>query len=303
MTQDGKHGVYISLVLVQVFFGINYLASKIALTELEPRALAAFRVAGAAVALTVIARLSGARWPTGRRLLTQLGLLSLIGIIANQILFIEGLARTTPTHSALIVTTIPVSTLVFAVLAGRERVTIQRLLAFGVALFGVVLVIQPWVDQGSSVSVLGDLLTLANAISFALFLAASKPVLARTDPLAATAVLMIFGSIGIGFIGIPQIMSIEFAAVSPRTWLLLGYIILFPTAAAYWLQYRALTRIDSSVVASFIYLQPVIATGLSVVFLGDRPDRWVLTGGTLIFMAVWLTLRGPAPVRQQVPTG
>jgi len=288
-----KRQVYASLVLVQVFFGLHYLASKVALTELEPRALAVLRVAGAAIALTVIARLSGCRWPTERRILIQLALLSVIGIVANQVLFIEGLSRTTPTHSSLINTSIPVATLVFAILAGRERATPWRLVAFGVALFGVVLVIRPWIGGGVSVPILGDLLTLANALSFSLFLVASKPVLSRTDPLAAAAVLMLFGAVGIGVVGFSQIMALDVASISMRTWLLLGYIILFPTAGAYWIQYRALVRVDSSLVALFVYLQPVIAVGLSVLLLGDRPGGWVLVGGSLIFLAVWLALRGP----------
>ena len=81
------------------------------------------------------------------------------------------------------------------------------------------------------------------------------------------------------------------ATVSATTWGLMAYIILFPTAGAYWLQYRALRRVDSSVVALFIYLQPIIATLLSVLLLGDRPHPIVLGGGALIFLGVWLALR------------
>ena len=76
-------------------------------------------------------------------------------------------------------------------------------------------------------------------------------------------------------------------------WALLGYIVLFPTAGAYWLQYWALARTDSSVVAFFIYLQPVIATSLAVAFLGERPGAQALLGALLIFAAVRLAVRSP----------
>ena len=78
---------------------------------------------------------------------------------------------------------------------------------------------------------------------------------------------------------------------------------MFPTAAAYVLQYWALARVDSSVVAFFIYLQPVLATLLSVVWLGERPGLSVFGGGTLIFGGVWLVLarRARSPTARAVP--
>ena len=75
---------------------------------------------------------------------------------------------------------------------------------------------------------------------------------------------------------------------------MVAYITLGPTALAYWLQYWALARTDSSVVAFFIYLQPLIATGLSISLFGDRLT-WPLVGGaTLIFVAVFVALRKPS---------
>jgi len=291
MKPRGQFGTYLALVAVQIFFGLNYLAAKVALAELEPRALAALRVTGGAIALLLIARASGRQWPREARTYGRLALLSAFGIVANQVLFIEGLSRTTSTHSALINTSIPVATLIFAVLAGRERVTLRKLLAFLLSTVGVVLVIRPWTATGLTGMMLGDLLTLSNAMSFSLFLVLSKPLMSRADPLAASAVLMAFGAIGIDLLAIPQLAVLDVAAISATTWLLLGYIVLFPTAGAYWLQYWALTRVDSSVVALFIYMQPIIATTLSVLLLGDRPAPVVLLGGGLIFLGVYLALR------------
>ena len=74
-------------------------------------------------------------------------------------------------------------------------------------------------------------------------------------------------------------------------WGLLAYIVIFPTAIAYLLQFWALSHVDSSVVALFIYLQPVIATTLAVLLLGDRPAPIVFAGGALIFTGVYLSLR------------
>ena len=71
----------------------------------------------------------------------------------------------------------------------------------------------------------------------------------------------------------------------------MAYIAVFPTAVAYWLQYWALARTESSVVAFFIYLQPILATALSVLLLDERPGAIVFAGGALIFLGVYVTIK------------
>ncbi len=283
--------VFGALILVQVSFGVNYLASKVAMRELEPQALATLRVVIGAVCLLVIAQLAGGRWPRNPRTYLELALYSLFGVVLNQILFIEGLHRTTPTHSSLIVATIPVLTLVIAILMRREAFTGRKALAPLLAILGVLLIVQPSGSSLGSSTALGDLFTFGNGVSFAFFLVISKRLLTREAPLPATAVLMTFGAISICGFGLPEVLATDFGSLSTLTWWLIAYIAVFPTALAYWLQYWALARIESSVVAFFIYLQPVIATSLSVWLLDEQLDALVLSGGALIFLGVWLTIR------------
>ncbi|HNG93429.1 MAG TPA: hypothetical protein PLB32_11570, partial [Acidobacteriota bacterium] len=47
-------GVYAALLAVQLFFGINYYASKVVLSEIPPQAWAGIRVTSAAVVLLLI---------------------------------------------------------------------------------------------------------------------------------------------------------------------------------------------------------------------------------------------------------
>lgn len=293
--------VYGALVAVQVFFGLNYLAAKVVLRELEPQALAVLRVVGAAIVLWLVARATGRRLPSKPADLGRLALYAIFGVVLNQVLFIEGLSRTTPTHSSLINTTIPVVTLLLAVLAGREAYRARKLMAPLLAMIGVVLVIRPDVAGLIGSTVLGDLLTLSNATSFSLFLVLSKPLLARTDALGATTVLFFFGAFGIGLIGLPEILAADLGAVSLTSWGLMLYIVVFPTAVAYLLQYWALAKVDSSVVAFFIYLQPLVATTLSILFFDERPALSVYLGGALIFAAVYVALHRNRPDRGGQP--
>jgi drug/metabolite transporter (DMT)-like permease len=289
-----------ALVLVQVFFGVHYLAAKVLLEFIPPRAWAVLRVVPAALLLLVAARALGRRLPNRRGDLLRLAAFSVFGVVINQICFVEGLARTTPAHSSIIMTSIPVGALLFGVILGRESLTSWKVVSLVVSFAGVMLVIlggrggaglESFSELGGARTVVGDLLTLVNALSYSFFLVISKRLLTRVDPLGATAVLLTFGSVGILLIGMPELLSFSPGSVPPGVWGLGLYIVVFPTALAYLLMYWALARAGSYLVALFIYLQPLIATALSASLLGERIGPAVMVGGALVFLGVYLALR------------
>ncbi len=290
-----------ALLLVQLFFGLHYFAAKVVLMHLEPRAWAVLRVAGAAVVLLGAAMLLRRPLPRSPGDLGRLAFFSIFGVVVNQVCFVEGLYRTTVTHSSIINTIIPIGTLLFAALMGHERVGGTRVAAMLVAFAGVLLVIRPEAASWSSEALAGDLLTLVNALSYSLFLALSKRTLDRLDPLAATAVLMAFGAAGILLVGGRTLAATDLGAVPGSAWALGAGIVLLPTAGAYFLIYWALGKTDPSVVAVSIYLQPLIASALSIAFLGERPDTATLLGAGLIFLGVYLGSRA-SRAKSSTPT-
>jgi len=289
-----------ALILVQVFFGVHYLAAKVLLEFIPPRAWAVLRVIPAALLLLIAVRALGHRLPSARGDLLRLAVFSIFGVVINQVCFVEGLSRTTPAHSSIIMTSIPVGALLFGVILGRESLNVWKVLSLVVSFAGVILVILSGLGGaglealsgiGGARTVVGDVLTLVNALSYSFFLVISKRLLMRVDPLGATAVLLTFGSLGILLVGGTELLSFSPTAVPPRIWGLAVYIVIFPTALAYLLMYWSLARAGSYLVALFIYLQPVIATALSAVVLGERIGLGVVTGGALIFLGVYLALR------------
>jgi len=282
--------VTLALTLVQIFFGLHYVAAKLLLEHIPPRAWAAVRVTAAALVLLAAARVLRRplpRWPGD---LGRIALYSIFGVVVNQVCFVEGLSRTTPTHSALVNTTIPVGTLLVAVFLGRERLDRSKLVSLAVSLAGVLLVILPTASGSAGGTLAGDVLTLVNALSYSLFLVISKPILARTDPLGATAALMGFGALGVLAVGGPSLARFDLSSLPPEAWALAAFIVVFATAGAYLLNYWALARADSSLVALFIYLQPMVAVTLSAFATGDLPEARELLGGALIFAGVYLAV-------------
>ena len=280
--------VVLTLTLIQMLFGVHYLAGKILLKEIPPRAWAVIRVVAAAAVLLAVARAMGRRFPRAPRDLALLALFSVFGVAINQVCFVEGLSRTTAIHSAIINSLMPAWTLFFAVMLGREALTAAEGALAGAGggrrapghppRDGVVHVrdVRRGHDHDDQLDVL---LVLPRSIS--------KRTMHRVDALAATALMFVFGAVPIALFGGSALARLDFGAVSTAAWLWGAFIILLPTAGAYVLISWTLARAEASLVALFIYLQPVIAAVLGIVFQGEILTIRTVLGGLLIFAGVY----------------
>lgn len=290
--EDGSSRALVAsaLVAVQVFFGFHYIGAKIILAYLPPLAWATIRILGAVIVIVPLVLLSGKSWPRSLADHGRLALYALFGVAINQTCFVEGLSRTVPSHSSLINTMIPVATLAIALVMRRERATAPKLWGIALALCGVVYLMAHSGRSFEGTVLTGDILTLINAISFSFFLVISKPILARYSSSVVTAMLLIYGSILITSAGAWDLAHADFAAVPAKAWWCGLGVILFPTVAAYGLNAWALKRVDSSIVALFIYVQPIIGSGLSVLLLGEKLTSGYFIAAALVFAGVFVAL-------------
>jgi drug/metabolite transporter (DMT)-like permease len=275
---------YGALVFVQVLFGLHYFAAKELLREISPEAWAAIRGVAAALFLLGLALLRGRPLPRDPRTLLALAGLSVFGVVINQYMFVKGLALTHTTHSALINSSIPVLTLGLAVLFRQERASGLKLLSLAVALGGVLVLlrVETLSFRFEDEVLVGDLYTLVNASSYSLFLVLSRPVLRRVDSLGATAVTFLFGSLLLLALGFPSLGEVDPGGLSSRAWVLALFIVVFPTAGAYLIQYFALRRVESSMVALFIYLQFVLAAFIGILWLGEPLEPRIAVAALLV---------------------
>jgi drug/metabolite transporter (DMT)-like permease len=281
---------YGALVFVQVLFGVHYFAAKELLREISPEAWAAVRGVAAALVLVGLALLRGRPLPRAPRTLAALAGLSIFGVVVNQYMFVKGLALTHTTHSALINSSIPVLTLGIAVLLRQERASALKLLSLAVALGGVLVLlrVETLSFRLTDEVLVGDLYTLVNASSYSLFLVLSRPVLRKVDSLGATALIFLFGSVALLVLGLPSLAQVAPAALSSRAWGLAVFIVIFPTAGAYLIQYFALRRVESSMVALFIYLQFVLAAFIGILWLGEPLEPRIAVAALLVLTGLSL---------------
>src|SRR5438552_18223850 len=128
------------------------------------------------------------------------------------------------------------------------------------------------------------MLNVINSLSFSFFLVISKELVMRYDSFVSSAILLAFGSVGITAYSHKSLLAFEPASVSSSVWLTAGFIVIFPTVLAYFLNYWALKRVESSLVAFFIYVQPALAATLSVPFRGEQLTLRMVISALLIFV-------------------
>ena len=297
--------VHLALITVSLLFGGSYVFTKRlldAVPPVSPGAWVLFRMAAATtVFLPMALVLRGRRpWPT-RRVLGGLLVASFFGVVLNQILFVEGMARTTPEHSAVVNACIPTWTLLVAVLARQERLSWTRALAIVVALAGVSYLLG--VDRllagdaipsagGHGSTLLGDLLTMGNGIAFAIHLVLMRRLGRDVDPWTATATMFVAGTLMIGTWSGGQVRAADVDAVltAPAIWCAL-YVVLFATVLTYLLNTWALRHTHSSQVALYINVQPLVAAALNTALGAPLPGHRFFVALVLVAIGLWLQSR------------
>lgn len=294
--------VGLSLISVQIFFGFHYIGAKIILQHIPPRAWATIRILGAVAVLLPITVLARNHWPRSLADHARLALYALFGVVINQVFFVEGLSRTVASHSSLINTMIPVATLLIALLMRRERGTPGKIAGIALSMTGALYLLAHSGALPSAGILTGDLLTLVNALSFSFFLVISKPILARYSSAVVTSLLLTYGAIMISLIGAYDLVRTDLSAVPASVWGWGAFVILFATVGAYGLNAWALKRVESSLVALFIYIQPVIGSTLAVILLGERITLHLIIAAALIFAGLYVavTARPAAPVTGEI---
>lgn len=286
----------LALLVVQLLFGLFPVAAKKVLESpghpgLDPYSLLAVRVGGAAFCLLAL-HLVLVRNPIPMR---QRGMapkvlgLALLGVVLNMGLFMVGLQKTDPTEAVLVITTIPVFTYAIAVALGREYIGPYRVAGIVLAIAGVLVLIGVHTDAAH---VVGDLLVMGNALSYAAFLVLARPTIQKYDALSLTTWIFLVGAVVFIPLGLAHGLRGKAALLEPSALLWLAFIVVGPSVVTYVLNTVVLRHVHASTVAGFTYVQPIFTAVASFALLpGQTMSPKVYPAAILVFAGVWLVAR------------
>ena len=297
MSHNAK--VWIALWTVYILWGSTYLGIELAAETIPPFFAAGtrFLIAGALM-LGIVA------WRRGFGVLrltkAEAAASVVVGLLlpgANALLFVT--ERQVPIGLAsLIIASIPLWVVLLR-LAAHERPDLVSVAWLVVGFAGIALLVRPGGDSGS----LGYLLlTVLGAFmwAFGSFLSPRLPV--PRDPFAATAYEMLAGGIVLMTIALFVYSPHEFnpANYSARSIFGLWYLIVFGSIVGYSAYVWLLANAPLQQVATYAYVNPVIAIALGAIVLGESITWRIVGGALLVLAAVAIVVRRESP--QEVAT-
>jgi drug/metabolite transporter (DMT)-like permease len=294
--------VHLSLVVVQLLFASLAIAGRFVLPHFPPGALVTVRVLGATLVLLAVNALIGGSWVRNRRDLLRLAILGMLGIAANQTLFLYGLKHTTAINATILVTTVPVFTVLGSVLIGREPPSALKFAGIGLAGIGAIYLIGPDRISLTPDVALGNALIVLGMACYAAYFLYSKPMLRRYGSVTVSFYVMFFASFGVLPFGLAAVQDMRLPEISGAVWLWVAYIVVFPTILTYLLNLWALKRVSSNLVAVYIYLQPLFAAAVAPLVLpGEHLTARAALAGLAIFAGLALVIFAERRQHREIP--
>ncbi|MFN5675364.1 MAG: DMT family transporter [Bacteroidota bacterium] len=278
-----------ALFFAQVIYALNYSIAKGLMPEaMHPFTLVLFRIAGAGC-LFWISSFFLPKEKVSYNDLKQLFKLCFFGVVLNQFFFITGLCYTSPINSAIIMICSPILVFALGVLLHRDPIRWNIIVGLGIALCGALcmLLFKGHFQWGSD-TFKGDLMTVINATSWAIFLIYSKPILTRYHTVTTMKWLFLFGFSLALPIGLPFAWTTQFASFTWYTWMALAFVVVATTFLAYLLNIIGLKRLNAVTTGAYIYLQPFLASVVAYILNKDELTLTKILSGICIISGLSL---------------
>jgi drug/metabolite transporter (DMT)-like permease len=291
-TAGGTFGLIDLMLLAMILiWGINFAVIKAALAEMTPLSFNSIRFLLASALTLLLLRLIEGDVGFARGDWWRLLGLGLIGNTCYQLLYINGIDRTTAGNSALLLATTPIFVSLIGAAFGIERVGKLAWIGVFFSFAGIFMVI---VGSGKKLGLAketigGDILVLIGAAAWSLNTVLSKPMLSRYSALKLTALAMVAGTPFIVLFSIPQLLAQDWAAVSWWGWLGLFFSGSMAIALAYIIWNSGVSKVGGARTAVYSNLSPVIAAIFAWLTLGEAITAFMVVGAAMIFLGIYLT--------------
>ena len=279
---------HIYLFIVNLFYGMGFTVSKMVMPQfIKPFGFILIRVS-LTTTLFFILHHFWIKEKVEKKDFLLLAACGLFGVVINQELFFLGLSITNPINASLIMIMTPVLVFVISFFLSHEVVTWQKILGLVLGSAGALVILGGKGFSFNSNTMWGDLCILLNATSFAVYLVIVRPLMKKYHPLTVIKWVFFFGLAPVFVFGLRQFGQIEWSSFTPTIWLCVAFVVICVTFFAYLLNILALREVHSSVVGAYIYLQPVVATIISISLGKDHITIEKIISAALIFSGVYL---------------
>jgi drug/metabolite transporter (DMT)-like permease len=270
--------------------GIAGGATRFVVHATDPVTLGVFRFGTGFLILLPIALFMKSRWPKGRDWIA-VAALGILFFFAFSVLFNLAYTYTTAARGALTLSTMPLMTMLVGAALGIETLTVRKTAGVLVAMTGVLFALAFGLSDAPAGAWRGELVMFTATCCMSLYNVWSRPFIARSDPLAfltagmgAAALCLLVWAFAIhGFDAVAQFGAPQ--------WLAIGYLGIVGSAGAFILWVFALSRTSPTKTAVTITVNPVFASIVGAVAIGEGIGLNLIIGLAAVAAGIWLAAR------------
>ncbi len=290
------------LFLTNALGGASFVATAYALKSLSPFSVVFWRVALAGPFFLPFCFRFFKKNHLSFRDWVRVFLIAVIGYDAPLWIGAWGQQLSSATHAALLMALEPVAIVFLSAVFLDEQLSALKIFALVLSLIGSFLIVAQghslaYLLKSSRGSSLGDALLCAQGVLFALYTILGKPLLKKMDALSLTSLTsttavfpLLFFAMAVHFPSLKVVHSkITLASI---LYLSLGVSFL---GVLTW--NLAMERVSASLLANFIFIQPLLGAILGVFLLKEGLNWGSSLGGAFILAGVYLAAREKSPIK------
>lgn len=281
---------HIAVLLTNFFFAVNYSLVKV----ISPSLVGAYAINIFRVGISIF--LFWTIWLFGKRSVSiqrkhwgRFLFCAVAGIALNLSFFIKGLTLTSAIHASLLTLVTPILVSFFAMWILKEKFSYLKVCGLALGISGAFFLVMQKENRGAGSNYfLGDLLIFFNAIFYAAYFIAVKPLMRVYDPLFVMRWIFTIGFLMLVPIGWKDLTAIQWTSFGFTDTVILVTVAVMGTFFAYYFNVYGLQHLGAGVAGAYIYTQPVFAVLIASIFLHEALSWQKAVSAILIFSGVYL---------------
>ena len=290
---------HLACFVAYAIFGVNIIVCKDLTSSqlISPLALFTLRSVGAGLLFWVISFFmprERVAWSDHPKILCA----SVLGFLLTQLTFLIAIPHITPLDCSITSAMSPIYTMIIAAIVLREPITWQKAGGVLLSFAGIVFLLLNSATAGGATqtTTIGLLLMIANSICFSLYLGIFKPLISRYSVVTFMKWIFFYST----FMSLPfsftEVVGLNYGLLPRNIVAELAFLILCSTFITYFLIPVGQRRIRPTLVSMYSYVQPIIATAISIYIGMDTLDWQKIVAAVAVFAGVVVVSRSRAKV-------
>lgn len=279
---------HIFLSILTIISGFNYTIAKLVMPAyIQASSIIWIRMCCTTLFFLVFILLAKRSFYIAPKDRVRLFLCAIFGITINQIFFFEGLSRTMPINTSLIMSGIPITVFILSAIFLKEKINWLNTLGLLLSASGAALLL---LDSKGKLDGLfiGDLFILINAISYGIFLIIARQLMRTYDSVTVIFWIFLIGACITFPYSYTNYNTTNWQEIPLFAWLSLGFIVVFATIVNYYIGVDVLKDISPAVSSMYVYIQPILTTVIAMYFGSDHMDVQKFFYSLAILLGVYL---------------